>query len=446
MDKKFRKVLSESELQDEPFVKEYLESSFKRRQAMKSPKLYTNLANIYYHHPKLIKNILKNINSLGYYKDIFYILAHDKNTQNDFVKESLEQYIYRIVRDQLVSDLQNIVEKKIISTMGKWLPRENSSIDKKTGFVAKFGQYYFPNIFNENEIKKAYRKLKTKLNIVIGTIECHMSSKEYNKIEFNKVSSNALKKNLNTIRKNATVDYEYKQHLIDKHRNMSMTDFVRSIFSKDNVGEDYMDEVFQKAWSSCRYNFVANNPKLYVSNKSVCFIDLNRTMYDHKSDLAIGIALVIDSLSKIKTESLGVIYVDNVNVVLDGNIRQKAQQIQTAMSGGMKEKNIETLCTMINKTFTGCSNMIIVSNDNIQQVENPAISYIQIVPQKNGYEIRKYNSTEIVSDEKNIPVEYNIKHITRTGIQWYPLIFLLLTLIGILLWSEYMESQKYYFI
>lgn len=446
MDNRFKKILSEHELQNESFVKEYLEVSFKRRTAMKSTKLYTNLANIYYHYPKLIKNIIKNINTLGYYKDIFHILSHDSNNKSTNTEESLEKYIYRIVRDQLVSDVQNMKNNKTISTMGKWLPRENGGIDKKIKFVEKFGQYYFPNVHNINEVKKAYRKLKTNLNIVIGTIECHLSSKQYNKMDFNKVSTHALKKNLQTLLGDSQTMSEYKQHLIDTHKNMSLPDFVKSIFSKDHAGIEYMDEVFKKSWKTCSYNFIINNPKLSINNKTVCFVDLNRTMYDRKSDLAIGIALVVDSLSKIKSNTTSVIYVDNVNVVLDGNIRQKAQQIQTAMTGGMRDKNIETLCTMIKKTFDEYTNMIIVSDDTIEHIDTPSINYVQVSPMLNGYEIRKYNSVEVISNIKNVPTEYNIKNITRTGVHWGILLMFIMLLVGVLVWIESMKAQNIYYI
>lgn len=72
----YKTILSNEQLNDPSFVKEYLEFSFKKRRPEKDAKLYINICKIYEKYPETIQELLDNINKLGYYKDYFHILKY----------------------------------------------------------------------------------------------------------------------------------------------------------------------------------------------------------------------------------------------------------------------------------------------------------------------------------------------------------------------------------
>src|SRR5207245_2961042 len=109
------------------------------------------------------------------YKDYFYILNFSKNT-------NLDDYIYNIIINQLKEYLKNIKCKKQISTLGKWLPREKSEINKKINFIDKFNSKFYPD-FAIYSARKRYRKLKSMLNKNLGTLEVNLCAKNYDKID-----------------------------------------------------------------------------------------------------------------------------------------------------------------------------------------------------------------------------------------------------------------------
>src|SRR6266567_1453470 len=136
---RYHRIFHEQDLMDAPFIKSYLEKEFRFRRTKKNKALYINVSIIFQEYPDTIKEILDNILSLGYYKDYFYVLMFSRNPE-------LDQYIYGIIIGQLRYDQINLKNNKKISTLGKWLPREDSKINKKCNFIDKFNKIFFPNI------------------------------------------------------------------------------------------------------------------------------------------------------------------------------------------------------------------------------------------------------------------------------------------------------------
>ena len=134
----FKKILNDIQLKDIELVKEYLKFSFRQRKAKKDYKLYINICRIFDVYPDTIKELLDNIPTLGYYKDYFYVLKFSRNA-------TLSKYIYDIVVKQLKIDMQHIKSKQNdkITTLGKWLPRETSKINKETNFIDNFTEIFY---------------------------------------------------------------------------------------------------------------------------------------------------------------------------------------------------------------------------------------------------------------------------------------------------------------
>src|SRR5579885_2376372 len=106
---KFKNILYDHELENVNIVKEYLTFSLNKRKPKKDFKFYINICKIYNFYPNTICDILDNIPKLGYYKDYFFILFFSRN-------ENLNNYIYKIIINQIKKDVDNFNKKQKIST------------------------------------------------------------------------------------------------------------------------------------------------------------------------------------------------------------------------------------------------------------------------------------------------------------------------------------------
>lgn len=305
---KFKTVLNKTELDDPQVVISYLVYSFGTRKKKKSPHLYSNINLIFDTYPVLVKEILDEIPALGYYKDYFYILAVAKN-------ENLIAYIYSCIIDQLQSDIINLKLGEKISTLGKWLPREKSTIN--TGFIDKFNTYMFPHIKNKFIARREYRKLKTSLNKKLGTLESKLCARQYDLIEFDLVSPYALKKEMRTIMKHDVSRDNYNEYKHNQLKRKTLSEFTKELIQNRDIPQ------LEQIWDTNQY--IKSIPMLAdMINHAVCILDLSNDMYDIKGEyLTIGIGLLVDQYSQLANK----IIIGGEYVKLSGGLITKPNQL-----------------------------------------------------------------------------------------------------------------------
>ncbi len=337
-----KKILAPEELRNLENVKEYLKFSFKRRRTKKDYKVYINIAKIFDYQPELIKELLDNIPKLGYYKDYFHILCFSRNKE-------LKTYIYDLVFEQMSQDIKNIKINKKISTLGKWLPKEGSKIDKRTNFVREFSVILFPEFAIASAMKR-YRLLKTMFNKKLNTLEAKMCAKDYN-IDYEKVSPNALRNNIHNLIKHE----ECKKDLEDfRYRSLLKLDlehFVSACFVNNVIEEK---RLYEEIWKKNMSKYLHEIPYLSKFIKdAVIIIDLSNKVFKYEfHNFTIGVALLADSISLLKNK----IFISDDSIKLEGNLNEK---INTLMN----------YCGPISEIdFRDYYNKIIVDNDQIKNV------------------------------------------------------------------------------
>jgi hypothetical protein len=280
-------------------IKIFLERNFSQRQAKKDNRLYIAINKIYEHHPNIVNMLLDNIPRLGYYKDYFHILNVASNAD-------LIDRIYDIVLEQIRSDIKNLKLGQEISTLGKWLPREKSKLNKKLNFIKRFTKDFFPQIKKPSKAFAAYRKLKTKLNAKLGLIEINACSKDTSTIDFSKVSYNSLIKFKRKIELDPISSKKYALHQRQLLEQMSLKQLVIAQSSK-HIPVQLIDEVF-----AAKDYFVEKFSGIDLSN-AICIIDLsNDTFKTRNQHVAFGIAVHITKISKQNP----CVYVGNKPVIL----------------------------------------------------------------------------------------------------------------------------------
>ncbi|ARF10077.1 hypothetical protein Indivirus_12_5 [Indivirus ILV1] len=381
----YKTILSNEQINDPVFVKKYLQFSFNKRQPEKDKKLYINICKIYGSYPDTIKELLVNIPKLGYYKDYFHILKYSENN-------SLSDYIFELIIAQIKEDISQMKNKAKISTLGKYLPREKSKLNIKINFIDKFCNTLYPNI-NQFTARRKYRKLKTELNQYLGTLEAKLATKKYDEINFNKVSPYALKKNMQIINNHETSSNKFKEYLLDKLKNCSLTQFIS--YSLSNV---FTQEEINKVWEYNR--FLMDIPTLsneLVAN-SMCIIDLSKDTFTYKFEyFTIGLAILIDQFSLLKNK---IIIAGHGLVNLDGkNVTEKAEYLMK-LCGPVRKINLEDYVVMANEMNNGkCNNLIFVTSKDIGPInyilEDNKLIVRQYIPDNGGYNVLYYNGNNV---------------------------------------------------
>lgn len=383
--KQFKKILNDDDLKNPDFVKEYLTFSFHAKRPKKDFKLYINICKIHDHYPDTIKELLNNIPQLGYYKDYFFIYNFSKS-------DSLNNYILDLVIKQLRQDIDNLKQGKEVSTIGKFLPRENSKLNDKNSFIDAFCAKFYPDR-EINNAKRKYRKLKTTLNEKLGTLEPLICTKQFDKINFNKVSQMALKNNKNSVLITDEMKAKFDQHETEQLKKLSLASFIKEVLTNKHSVEK-----MQNLWEHNR--FCMEIPFIYrlISN-SVCIVDLSKDAFNSNSQyFTLGITLLIDQFSLIKNKT---IVCKNSIVTLKGNILERAIQLLT-YCGPCKELDAGKLYELVkvNNCDGGgeVKNLIFVSGKELTNYDilaDKKITLVHYIPNGNDYNIRYFNGSKI---------------------------------------------------
>lgn len=371
----FKSILNDEQLKSPETRQEYLKFSFDKRLAKKDFKLYINICKIYDYDSISIELLLNNIPTLGYYKDYFYILQFSKNN-------NLTKYIYDLIIKQMNQDVENLKKNKSISTLGKWLPRENSKLNKITGFVDKFNAIFYPDT-PLLAARKRYRKLKSLINNKLGTLEAKLCTKQYDKIDFSKVSYNAVERNKETLLRN-----EESKELLENHELAELKKLDLNIFFRKVINGKYNAEVLQRVWDTNRFCQEIPYFDQYVG-KSRCFVDLSKDSFSNDLHYhAIGMALLVNHFSTLDNKLI----VCN-NQIQINNSENIVKQTNTLMNlcGPCKTLNLDK----IDNDLENKNTLIIISNKQIDY-SNKKYNIIQLTkPNRENYNLTYYNGDKI---------------------------------------------------
>lgn len=123
--------------------------------------------------PEVIRTIFNFVPEYGRYDDIWCLLETDMKSD-----------IIKMIQEQLNEDKLNMGEKKPISLLAKWLCSENASSEttKKYATIIRKGL---------EMSSKNYRKMLSEMRQYIDVVECKMSAKKWDTINYECVPSRA---------------------------------------------------------------------------------------------------------------------------------------------------------------------------------------------------------------------------------------------------------------
>lgn len=124
-------------------------------------------------HPKEIAGVIPYIAEYGRYDDMWVLL-----------ETQFKEPVIKLLKEQIVSDLNGVKENKPISLLGKWLPSRCSK-------NAKNKQYVNLICINLGISPYTYQKITSTLRKHLKIVECDMSAGRWSVIDYNKVPAKA---------------------------------------------------------------------------------------------------------------------------------------------------------------------------------------------------------------------------------------------------------------
>ena len=254
------------------------------------PKLYLQMEKDYKLKPELVRKRLYNIKT--YHKHYLHLLNLCKH-------ERLKDDIYNMIIEKLNIDVNKYNHKKPISTLAKWLPRENTSFDKKLNFVEIITTKMYPHL-PRGLAFKTYRKLLVKLCKKLNITETILSQKKYEDIDFKKVPLLSMRSNMRTFLKNDITREKLEKYLLDKYIKFKDKKFIEMLLSHDTHPKE--KEYLIKAFAIKKREILKNNSFLHFSQGKfvIPVIDLSKESFESEMvyKYLIIILIVLQSSNK----------------------------------------------------------------------------------------------------------------------------------------------------
>lgn len=233
------------------------------------PKEYMKWDKKYKRNPIKTRNELRSIKE--YYKQYLYILSLTRN-------KKLTDEIYKIIIDKLRQDIYNSNHGKKISTLAKWLPRENKSFDIQLGFVKEITDRMYPGMA-KNEAYKLYRQINSKLCEKIGVAEQKLVKNNFDEIDFKTMPIICMRKNMIKMIKDDKTKTRLFNFLGDKFSNISDKNYIELLLSNDMHPIERRICIAQ--FSVRKLNILDKNRYLnYItSNNLIPIIDMSNSLF-----------------------------------------------------------------------------------------------------------------------------------------------------------------------
>lgn len=190
-------------------------------------------------HPTIAKELISLVPEYGRWDDLYSLMDGD-----------LTEYVVDFIYQQLQEDCGNYLNKKPISLLAKWLPKESTKKYKKAYniLLKKFGT-----------TPKKYRRIVSDLRKYLDVVEVKMSDNEWNKVNYNTIPSKA-----NLLYKDAFLRHdkerrnEYLNDLKNGNNNAKINakvlmphEIVHRYMDKYEWGDiDDFDESLEQLWKA----------------------------------------------------------------------------------------------------------------------------------------------------------------------------------------------------
>uniref|UniRef100_A0A6C0KZM6 TROVE domain-containing protein n=1 Tax=viral metagenome TaxID=1070528 RepID=A0A6C0KZM6_9ZZZZ len=170
----------------------------------------------------------------GSWKDIKYFLDYFwVNNDYEYINvpkyDIISEIIQQLYIPQMIVDRKKMSIYQPISLCGKWLPRESGQFAWLAKNIARQYHHEVYRVSEKNtKIYQKYRKLIAECNTYLDTTQVHMAGNQWDRINFDYVTSKTLFLNKSAFLNSKNNDQE--------HRRVCKQNFQQFIANKENTG------------------------------------------------------------------------------------------------------------------------------------------------------------------------------------------------------------------
>lgn len=198
---------------------------------------------------KAIKMLLEHSAHIGRWDDLVSIMeyAMDKGSHANTVKLCVD-----IITAQLKTDLLAMKANESVSLLAKWLPNINAKKDSKR----KMGYAIARELgFQGTWGLRNYRKTLATLRDYLNLVEVRLASRDYSKIDFEKLSSRALFQYREAFKRNMPEQYEKFMQRVESgevklNAKLMMPNDVIHAYNKDGKHLRKFDRTLEATWAN----------------------------------------------------------------------------------------------------------------------------------------------------------------------------------------------------
>ena len=335
-------IVSNQKIEPSENIFKFLDKEFKKRRAKKPFIFYKRIVLYYDEYPSTITHIIKELYSLGYWKDYFMLLLASTN-------DRFNDMIYNFLIETFIADTIKYKNNENITTLAKWLPREKSGFDKKLLFVDKFCKLLFPEIKNKFTARKEYRKVASMLNKRLNTAEITFCNKKHENLNFEKMGPICFSRNYPKFVDNDLYREKIKNRIYNFYDRYDLWNFVHAILFKKI--DDFHKNIILEIWKKKVDTFIQIFD--FVDFNYDFLIDLSNNIFQTNA-IVYTIAVVLLKSEIIPNSHVFINCRNPYAIQLNGNIFEK---ISTIFNNCCPSDKILTnfidsdLVVMSNKTF-----------------------------------------------------------------------------------------------
>jgi len=201
---------------------------------------------LYAEKPDIMNNLLDLIPHYGCWNDIFKIW--DENW-SIVIKTKLTEIIVK----QLAQDEDDMENKKSISLLAKWIPRQTRQVH----IASHIAHILFPNETNYSSRMKLYRQKIVKLNKYLNTVEINQCSKHWSDIKPSSVPGRAMFRYKNAFLNLKKGDEKEPRYPLDQDRITCAENF-RNHMKEVLIGKGKVNAVNTVLPSEIYKNIISN--------------------------------------------------------------------------------------------------------------------------------------------------------------------------------------------
>lgn len=269
--------------------------------------------------------------------------------------------VLSIIKEQLTSDMANMRNHKPISLLAKWMPSINTS-SAKSRKCAKIICHYL------GWKEATYRKTLVELRKYLDVVECKMSAKEWNKINYATVPSNANVKYSKAFMRNDTERRQaYLESLVKGETKINASvlfphDVVHKYATRYRYLNPY-DEALEQMWKSLKDMGNIHNTIVVADGSGSMTIGVDSTSSVTALEVANALAIYCGERCSGEFKDKYITFSHRPQLVNFANANSLHDKLEIALKHNeVSDTNIEAVFYLILKTAI---------NNNMTQDEIP---------------------------------------------------------------------------